>query len=75
MNRSAVIERVTASWDSELPTAQKASFAAHLNALRADELLAVSLAGSFDGVLKIMQAAQRSAGTTGERAKAVGETT
>ena len=75
MNRSAVIERVTASWDSELPTAQTASFAAHLNALRADELLTVSLGGNFGGVLKIMQAAQRSAGTTGERAKAVGETT
>ena len=54
---------------------KKASFAAHLNALRADELLTVSLGGNFGGVLKIMQAAQRSASTTGERVKAVGETT
>ncbi len=75
MNRSEVIDRVMASWGSELPKAQVASFTTQLNALRADELLAVSLAGSFDGVLKIMQAAQRSAGTALDRAKAVGETT
>ena len=75
VNRSAVIDRVLASWGTELPQAQTTSFAAQLNALRADELLAVSLAGSFEGVLKIMQVAQRSAGVAVDRAKAVGETT
>ncbi len=73
MNRGAVIERVLTSWSAELPKAHAASFATQLNALRADELLAVSLAGSFDSVLEIMQASQRSPRASGDRAKALGE--
>lgn len=75
MNRSEVIDRITANWDAELQKAKRAGFATQLNALLADELLSVSLAGSFEGVLKIMQVAQRWAGASVDRAKAVGETT
>ncbi len=73
MNRGTVIERLMSSWSAELPKAQAASFATQLNALRADELLAVSLAGSFDSVLEIMQASQQVGGSTVERSKALGE--
>jgi hypothetical protein len=54
MNRSAVVERITAAWSNELLPAQRDSFKSKLSSLRADGLLAASLSGSFDGVLEII---------------------
>jgi hypothetical protein len=54
MNRAAVAEKVSAAWAKEIPAAQNAAFKAKLLGLRADQLLAASLSGTFDGVLEIM---------------------
>jgi hypothetical protein len=54
MNRSAVVEKITAAWNKELLPAQRDSFKSKLSSLRADGLLAASLSGSFDGVLEII---------------------
>ncbi len=57
LNREAVVERITASWSKEIPAAQISSFSGKLLSLRADQLLAATLAGSFDGVLEVLSAA------------------
>jgi hypothetical protein len=54
MNRAAVVEKVSAAWSKEIPAAQTAAFKAKLLGLRADQLLATSLSGTFDGVLEVM---------------------
>jgi Chaperone of endosialidase len=54
MYRGAVVERIVATWGKEIPAEQIESFASKLRALRADQLLAASLSGSFDGVLELL---------------------
>ncbi len=61
MGRSAVAEKIAASWERDIPAAQKAAFKAKLFALRADQLLAASLSGTFDGVLEILSASAANA--------------
>jgi hypothetical protein len=56
MNRSAVVEKISSTWAKEISPAQSESFNAKLNTLRADQLLAASMSGSFDAVLEIMVA-------------------
>ncbi len=56
LNRSAVIEKIVASWGKEIPAAQLESFKSKLAGLRADHLLAANLSGSFDGVLEVLSA-------------------
>jgi Chaperone of endosialidase len=58
MNRTAVVEKILGAWGKELPAAQSASFKSKLMGLRADQLLAANLSGSFDGVLEVMQASE-----------------
>ncbi len=60
MQRSAVVEKIVATWGKELPEAQRTSFSKTLTALRADHLLAASMSGSFDGVLEVLGAAKQS---------------
>ncbi len=55
-NRSAVVEKIVASWGKEIPGAQAESFKQKLSGLRADHLLAANLSGSFDGVLEVLSA-------------------
>ncbi len=57
MNRSAVVDKISTAWAQELSKAQLAGFKEKLSLLRADQLLAASLSGSFDGVLEIIHAA------------------
>ncbi len=57
LNRETVVEKITASWAKEIPAAQIESFKAKLAGLRADQLLAANLAGSFDGVLEVLSEA------------------
>ncbi len=54
LNRGAVIEKVIALWGREIPAAQIESFKSKLMGLRADQLLAANLSGSFDGVLEVI---------------------
>jgi hypothetical protein len=54
MNRAAVVDRVMATWSSEMRGSENAMIRAGLSGLRADKLLAVSLAGSYEGVLEAM---------------------
>ncbi len=60
MNRSEVAEKINRAWVHEIPFAQRASLREKLGSLRADELLAASLAGSFEGVLEVLASASTS---------------
>jgi Chaperone of endosialidase len=60
MNRAAVVERIVGAWSKELQAAQAASFRSKLTGLRADQLLAANLSGSFEGVLEVLQASESS---------------
>jgi Chaperone of endosialidase len=89
MNRSAVVDKIVAQWSKELPVTQAASFHSKLMGLRADQLLAANLSGSFDGVLELLNVSELSlagvrqattqgveigqASATGDNAKALGE--
>jgi hypothetical protein len=57
MNRSAIVEKISAAWGDELPLAKRDAFKAKLGALRADRLLSASMTGNFDGVLEILNSA------------------
>lgn len=59
MNRTVVVEGIMSTWSKEIAAADRASIIAHLNGLRADDLLAASVAGSFDGVLKVVAQGQK----------------
>jgi trimeric autotransporter adhesin len=62
LNRTSVVEKIVSAWEKEIPAAQIGSFRSKLSALRADQLLAANLSGSFDGVLEVMnshEAAQK----------------
>ena len=59
MNRSVVVEGIMSTWSKEISAAERASIISHLNGLRADDLLAASVAGSFEGVLKVASQGQK----------------
>jgi trimeric autotransporter adhesin len=54
LNRSAVIEKIFSAWEREIPPNQAESFKSKLAALRADQLLSISVSGNFDAVLETM---------------------
>jgi Chaperone of endosialidase len=55
LNRQSVIYKIIENWKSEIPSAQLSSFRQKLNTLRADQLLAANISGSFDGVLDLVR--------------------
>jgi hypothetical protein len=78
LNRPAVVERITNNWSKELPAAKREAFKEKLMNLRADQLLAANISGTFEGVLEVMDshekahaALQKMALT--DEAKSVGE--
>jgi Chaperone of endosialidase len=54
LNRASVVDKIVESWKSEIPAAQISSFRSKLSALRADQLLAANVSGSFDTVLELV---------------------
>ncbi len=54
MNRSEIVDRLMTQWQTDIAAGQRESFKQKLAGLRADRLLAVSLVGSFDGVLQVL---------------------
>jgi hypothetical protein len=54
MNREAIVARILDTWKVDFPVSQRTSLRTKLVALRADELLAANLSGSFDRVLEIL---------------------
>jgi hypothetical protein len=54
LSRPSVIEKIVDSWKGEIPAAQISSFRSKLSGLRADQLLAANVSGSFDTVLAIV---------------------
>ncbi len=75
LNRAAVVERIVAAWGAEVPSAQIASFKGKLMGLRADQLFAANISGTFEAVLEIVYANERGTRATSgaDRAKALGE--
>ncbi len=61
-NRSAVVEKIAIAWARDIPANQTTALKAQLSGLRADQLLAASMAASFDGVLEILQTAPQKQG-------------
>ena len=59
MNRPAMIERVVATWQGGLSTEQEALVRTALAKMRADRLLAASLAPSLDGLLSVIQSEEQ----------------
>ena len=65
-NRQEIVERLMTQWQGEIRPAQRDSLRYKLAMLRADRLLAASLVGTFDGVLKVLggqEAADRAIST------------
>jgi hypothetical protein len=58
LNRSALVEKIFAAWAREIPSNQGSAIKVKLSGLRADELLAASMASSFDGVLEVLHATE-----------------
>ena len=54
MNRQEIVGRLMTQWQGDVAAPQRESFKEKLAGLRADRLLAVSLVGSFDGVLQVL---------------------
>ncbi len=79
MNRTILVEGIMNTWSKEITVTERASIIAHLNGLRADDLLAASVAGSFDGVLKVVARGQKfnaeaaSMQVTRDQSKALGD--
>jgi hypothetical protein len=59
-NRAAVVTRIVEGWKTEIPAAQMDALRNKLMRLRADQLLAANVSGSFDGVLEIVAAHEKS---------------
>jgi Chaperone of endosialidase len=75
MNRSSVVEKIVDTWKGEIPAAQIDSFRSKLSALRADQLLAANVSGSFDGVLEVVnrqELALLTRSEVGDQSKSVG---
>ncbi len=60
LNRTDIVSKLIEQWKNDIAPAQRDSFRAHLSGLRADRLLAVSLVGSFDGVLEVLYGQEKS---------------
>ncbi|MEP7276815.1 MAG: hypothetical protein ABI812_10700, partial [Betaproteobacteria bacterium] len=58
MNRSAIIDGVVANWQSNMTGLQEKVLRETLAKMRADGLMAASLAPSFDGLLAVMKTSQ-----------------
>jgi hypothetical protein len=72
MNRAAVIDGVVGNWHSQLTSVQEKVLRDTLATLRADRLMAASLAPSFDGLLAVLKSVdQISAAREKVNAKAV----
>jgi hypothetical protein len=54
LNRNDVVEKIALTWAKEISPSQMGGLKAKLTSLRADQLLAASLSGSFDSVLEIV---------------------
>ena len=76
-NRASVVEHVVATWGASLATSSRPvsidELRAHLLSLRADRLLAASLAGSEDGVRAVAGLAATAAKPTSVSTKALGD--
>jgi hypothetical protein len=78
LNRSSVVEKIVENWKGELPAAQIDSFRSKLSALRADQLLAANVSGSFDGVLEVVNRQELTLlarQEASDQSKALGDTT
>src|SRR5689334_16574912 len=60
MNRSAIIDGVIANWKSQLTSVQEKVLRDTLSTLRADRLMAASLAPSFDGLVAVLKSVEKS---------------
>ena len=54
MNRTEIVSRIMKQWQGEVSVAERENFKTELVGLRADRLLAVSLVGTFDGVIGVL---------------------
>jgi Chaperone of endosialidase len=59
LNRATTVDKIVDAWKSEVPAAQISSFRHKIERLRADQLFAASVSGSFDGVLEIVHRNER----------------
>jgi hypothetical protein len=59
LNRTEIVGRLMTQWQADVGAPQRDSFKQKLAGLRADRLLAVSLVGSFDGVLQVLYGQER----------------
>jgi Chaperone of endosialidase len=78
LNRSSIVEKIVSAWEKEIPAAQIDSFRSKLSALRADQLLAANVSGSFDGVLEVVNRQELTLlvrNEVSERSKALGDAT
>lgn len=69
-NRQEIVDRLMGQWQGAISIDQRDSFREKLATLRADRLLAVSLVGTFDGVLKVLigqESADQALAATSER--------
>jgi hypothetical protein len=54
LNRVAIVERIVSQWERDIPAGKSDAFKSVLMRLRADQLLAANLSGSFDAVLELL---------------------
>ncbi len=75
MNRAAVIDQVIAGWRGKLAPEQEKTIREALSALRADRLLAASVAPSVDGLLSVLKSAETTSVAAGAKVqvKALGD--
>ena len=67
LNRAAVIEQVVAGWRGQLSAEQEKALRGTLWSLRADRLVAVSMAPSVEGLLSVLQSADRTTMVAGQK--------
>lgn len=60
LNRVEIVSKLMTQWQGDIAQPQRESFKQKLDGLRADRLLAVSLVGSFDGVLEVLYGQEKS---------------
>jgi Chaperone of endosialidase len=78
LNRTSVVDKIVDAWKGEIPAAQIDSFRSKLSALRADQLLAANVSGSFDGVLEVVNRQELTLlarSQASDQSKALGDTT
>ena len=72
MNRTAVIDQVIAGWRGKLAPEQEKAVREALSALRADRLLAASVAPSVDGLLSVLKSAETTSVAAGSKVQLKG---